>query len=295
MTVATRTLGQQVTERIVRVAIAVVGLLILRGVLSLMPMLRSNPVYTASWHGVSFYDLKNPRSPQDIWQALSDAQVQALLEEIQREENRLRAIGQQTDPGYALRVQNEILLGTYLAIFPITIVKAAVDTLIFAVLLLFARSLVSLFRTHYTKMPDLGLMISLCLVTCVVAIAYHSYQALAYPFLFPDNYAIYGWVFLILVLAPLVGLGLVVARNMDAITAFVMHSGSALAAAPSVSPLTRCSSCGQPISGGAKFCSDCGAAASAPTSTASARSVCPSCGAENPGSAKFCKECGHPM
>ena len=134
-------------------------------------------------------------------------------------------------------------------------------------------------------------MMSLGLVTIVVAIAYHSYQGIAYPFLFPDNYAIYGWVFLVLVLAPLVFLAVVVARNMDAITGAVMQSGSVLTAPPPVIT-AQCSNCGQPVTAGTKFCPNCGAAANSVRSSAAAKSICPSCGAENPGSAKFCKECG---
>ena len=202
-------------------------------------------------------------------------------------------MGRDVEPAtYALRLQNAILLGTKLAIFPITIAKAAVDTLIFAMILLFCRNLTVLFRSSYRKMPDLGLMMSLGLVTIVVAIAYRSYQGIAYPLLFPDNYAIYSWTFLVLVLVPLVFLAVVVARNMDAITGAVMQSGSVLTAlAPTPSVGTQCS-CGQVIAVGTKFCPNCGTASSPAQSTAAARSVCPSCGAENPGTAKFCKECG---
>lgn len=165
-----------------------------------------------------------------------------------------------------------------------------VDTIIFAMVLLFCRRLVYLYRFHYPKLPDLGLMMSLALATIVVAIAYHSYQGIAYPFLFPDNYSMYGWVFLVLVLAPLVFLGLAVARNMDALTDLVMHSGSTLAGPPP-GGATQCS-CGQAIAAGTKFCPNCGTVSSPAQSTAAARSVCPSCGANNPSTAKFCKECG---
>jgi hypothetical protein len=214
----------------------------------------------------------------------------AEVQEIEREQNALGRGG--IDPAtYALRLQNAILLGTKLAIFPITIAKAVVDTLIFVMILLFCRNLTLLFRSNYSRMPDLGLMMSLGLVTAVVAIAYHSYQGIAYPFLFPDNYAIYGWVFLVLVLAPLIFLAVVVARNMDAITGAVMQSGSVLAApAPMLTP--QCGNCGKPVAAGAKFCPHCGAASGPARSSAATRSVCPSCGADNPDSAKFCKECG---
>jgi ribosomal protein L40E len=288
-------LSQQVTESAVRVAIAIIGLLILRGILSLLPMLRTEPVYTASWQNTVLYGPSSPLLNENFPQGLSDAQLQWLadeIREIEREHQTLLRRGSGNPLTDAVSVQNAILLGTQLAIFPITIAKAAVDTLIFAMILLFCRSLVYLFRSNYPKMPDLGLMMSLCLVTAVVAIAYHSYQGLAYPFLFPDNYSIYGWVFLVLVLAPLVFLGVVVARNMDAITGAVMQSGSALAAPPPAIT-AQCSNCGQPVAAGTKFCPNCGSASSPARSSVAARSICPSCGADNPNSAKFCKECGH--
>lgn len=293
-----KSLSQQVTESAVRVAIAIIGLLILRGILSLLPMLRTEPVYTASWQNVPLY--MNPgQTVNKFWQDLANNQLPsndqfqwlaAEAQEIEREQNAVNREG--IDPAtYALRLQNAILLGTRLAIFPITIAKAAVDTLIFMMIILFCRSLTLLFRSNYRKMPDLGLMMSLGLVTVIVAIAYHSYQGVAYPFLFPDNYSIYGWVFLVLVLAPLIFLAVVVSRNMDAITGAVMQSGSALAAPPPVIT-AQCSNCGQPVAAGTKFCPNCGTASSPARPIVAARGVCPSCGAENPGSAKFCKECG---
>lgn len=102
---------------------------------------------------------------------------------------------------------------------------------------------------------------------------------------------LYGWIFLVLIAVPVVGIVALVWRNMDTITSLVMQSGSALADAPSVGAAVRCGSCGQPIAVGVKFCPNCGTASAMPT--LSVKSVCPSCGAENPGSAKFCKECGH--
>jgi ribosomal protein L40E len=102
---------------------------------------------------------------------------------------------------------------------------------------------------------------------------------------------LYGWTFLVLIAVPVVGIVVLVWRNMDTITSLVMQSGSALAGAPSVGAAIQCGSCGQPIAVGVKFCPNCGAASVVPT--VSAKSVCPSCGAQNPGSARFCKECGH--
>ena len=183
------------------------------------------------------------------------------------------------------------------AIYPINIAKAIVDTMIFALLLLFARSLVEPFRAEYAPMPDLGLMIGLGVVTAVVGMAYYSFLPVAYPLLFPDSEAIYGWVFLVLILLPLAGLAVVVARNLDALTALVMrsgsHSGAPLAGSAPV-PTVTCSKCNRAFSTGGKFCPHCGAAAEAPSVVAT-NTVCASCGADNPVGAKFCKACGQPV
>jgi ribosomal protein L40E len=289
-----KSLSKQVTESAVRVAIAIIGLLILRGILSLLPMLRTEPVYTAPWQNTALWGPNSPVATDNFWQSISgNDQLQWMVEEAREIEREQSLARRGVDPAaYALSLQNAILMGTRLAIFPITIAKAAVDTLIFAMVLLFCRNLAALFRSNYRKMPDLGLMMSLGLVTIIVAIAYHSYQGIAYPFLFPDNYAIYGWLFLVLVLAPLIYLAVVVARNMDAITGVVMQSGSVVTA-PRPLITAQCSNCGQQVIAGTKFCPNCGTASSPARSTAVASSVCPSCGADNPGTAKFCKECGH--
>ena len=216
-----RTVSRLVGEKIVRVSIAIVGLLLLRGILSVMPMLRSEPIYIASSPSPPSVDTVFPFPTQEIWRA--------LVEAARRTPGVVNA-----SPGAeaALKAQYETLMSANLAVFPITIAKAVVDTLIFVLLILFGRSLTDLFRFDYARFPDVGQIINLGIITAVVGIAYHSYQGLAYPFLFPDSVAIYGWVFLCLALAPLIALGVVVARNMDAITALVMQSGSALGARP---------------------------------------------------------------
>jgi|HubBroStandDraft_5_1064220.scaffolds.fasta_scaffold04127_6 hypothetical protein len=290
MTSETKTFGQQVAEKIVRVSIVIIGLLVLRGILSVMPMLRSAPVYVAV-PGVSMLDPQNPLFVEQMRQGLVDPKVQAIISQLQLQT--LEELQRTTQgPGASqLQIANEVLISAGLAIYPVTIAKAAVDTLIFATLSFFGLSLAALFRGEYARLPDLGQMMNLCILAAVVGIAYHSYRGLAYPLLFPDNEEVYGWVFVALALAPLVALGIVVARNMDAITAFVMRSGSRLAASPDVAA-RQCNSCGQPMTAVSKFCPQCGAASTETTSISSARKICRFCGADVSATARFCKECG---
>jgi hypothetical protein len=112
---------------------------------------------------------------------------------------------------------------------------------------------------------------------------------------------IYGWTFLILIALPVVGIVVLVSRNLDAFTDAVFHASSASSSSTHRSPAPvsapnavaeRCGSCGQPMAVRSKFCSNCGTPSSAPTVISSAQRSCSSCGADNPAAAKFCKECG---
>ena len=113
---------------------------------------------------------------------------------------------------------------------------------------------------------------------------------------------IYGWTFLILISIPVVGIVVLVSRNLDAFTEVVSHAtlfspstnrpSAVSASAPGPAATLSCSNCGQPMTADVKFCPNCGTTSSAPTSIASARKVCSSCGADNPANARFCKACG---
>ena len=52
-----------------------------------------------------------------------------------------------------------------------------------------------------------------------------------------------------------------------------------------------CSSCGEELPGGAKFCLSCGHPVTALTTS----HVCPTCHAGDPANARFCNECGTPV
>jgi len=268
------TLGHRVVEKSVRFGIAVVGLLVLRIILSALPMLQSPVMWMPS---VTNSTISNPLISGNPVQW---AQVQTAMSEALR-----------TALQGALPTQTSaLLIQSHMAIFPITIANAVVDTLIFLMLVLFGRDLASIFRSGYAKFPDLGRLLNLVLLTIIVALAYRSYQGIFYPLLWPDNLSIYGWVFLVLVLAPLVGIAVLVARNMDGLTAAVMHSGAS--ATTSSGPIVSVG-CGHTIEAGSKFCRTCGAPVNVAASTeTAAKKFCASCGAQNPVGAKFCRSCG---
>lgn len=119
----------------------------------------------------------------------------------------------------------------------------------------------------------------------------------------PQNGRLYDLIFLILIAAPIVGIVVIVFRNMDAITNLVFRAGQAAVAAPGTSGVPppfaagpRCAGCGAPMNPGAAFCPHCGAPAAQaqppPPGASAAARHCPACGAENVASARFCKQCG---
>lgn len=123
-----------------------------------------------------------------------------------------------------------------------------------------------------------------------------AYQRLA-VFKLRQSPDIYGWTFLLLSAIPVVGIVILGSRNLDRISELFLHkareatTGVQQDTAPATEAEARCNSCGQKMAVDAKFCPQCGAASRGTMPAAAARK-CPSCGTENSSTAKFCKECG---
>jgi hypothetical protein len=271
-------MGRQIGEKLLRVSIAIIGLLVLRLILSALPMLKNPVIYAPSAAGFPALGSQNVLGPDQL------AQMQAAFGNAVA-----GVLG-----GKLPEATSDYLMQAHLAIFPLTIAFALVDTLIFILLAIFGFSLASIIRARYAKFPDLGQIFNFGILTVVVAAAYYSYQGILYPLLWPNQLDLYGWAFLVLGLAPLAGVVILVARNMDRITGAVMRSGEKALEGPAAA---RCGNCGQALPSGSKFCQSCGGAAiavlSAPAS--SGRKFCPSCGAENPAGTRFCGGCGNSL
>lgn len=69
------TLSHRIAEASVRMGIAIVGLLVLRGIVSVMPMLRTEPIYGASVLGIPSADPQNPLSQDQLQRALTAGQL----------------------------------------------------------------------------------------------------------------------------------------------------------------------------------------------------------------------------
>jgi hypothetical protein len=110
---------------------------------------------------------------------------------------------------------------------------------------------------------------------------------------------LYGWLFLALILLPIVGIVVLVSRNLDSFTNAIFHAASSSWA--SGKPESRnvasdslnavCANCGAPT-GRSKFCQHCGAPSNVPTLVQPSARACSACGSSLPSGAKFCLECG---
>jgi hypothetical protein len=250
-------IGSEVGRRLVKTIIAVVGLLIIRLVLDNLPMLKEAKPILIG----------------------SNAQAQAVAQYFNS--GQLPQDIQQYGAGF---------------IFPISIANAVVDTLIFAMLIGSAVGFNGLIRARSKRLPEGGVIILLLVLTVIVALAYKSYMGVIPPLL-QSQANLYGWVFLILGLLPLIGLIVVASRNLDALTEVIFNSTSRVAVGGvpqtvATESLATCPKCSATIAVGAKFCGSCGAPA--PVSV-SAGVFCPECGTKNESGAKFCKSCGKPI
>ena len=281
-------LGPELGKRAVRFALTIVGLLILRAILGALPMLANASVIGESM-----------MSPLVIADAVVDTLILVVL--LQFGFSMGRAVGENSSrfPD----VGKIILLATLVVVLLIAYRQYETPT---ACLIVSPSDLSKVGQSHDAPinleqmLPDLGQMIrgiARTQVNLATGTTLAAYQRLAVIVLRqpPD---IYGWVFLILIAVPVVGIVVLVSRNLDAFTEVVFHaaspfrSRSVVAGSAAGSPSTvQCSNCGQPMTAG-KFCPNCGTASSSPTSIESARKVCPSCGADNSAAARFCKECG---
>ena len=289
---------RQLGEKVLRVVIAIVGLLVLRVVLSALPVVNhAAPLYpqvwTDVWEGVVDPSRPEPR-PTEIQNAIqktfgdnSPIILDSLRKAIETEVGR-----NQNDRSLVLSAYQHWLISAHLALFPITIAHAVIDTLVLLILILFGTELRNLYRSGYPRFPDAGQILNMCVLTLAAAIAYISYQGVLYPLIGADGQQAYDWIFLLIGLAPLIGAGVLAARNMDRLTALIMRPEprNSLVA----TGMTACARCTHTMQAGTKFCPDCGAAAALPNTVPAPRH-CSSCAAENLFAAKFCRECGQPM
>ncbi len=283
--------GSEFGKKAIRVAITVVGLLILRAILGALPMLAN-----ASAIGSSLV------TPLVIADAIVDTLLLVVL--LQFGVATGRSLGEKStrfpDVGRIISLATLVVV--------LLIAYRQYETPV-ACLLVSPADLTKLGQTAQSVnldqiAPGFSQMlqgIARAEVKMVTGTTLAAFQSAAVMVLRqpPD---IYGWAFLILIAIPVVGIVVLVYRNLDGFTEAIFHAASpspstsrpstASRAAADAPAAVQCTECGQSIAIGTKFCPNCGAASSAPTSIASARKLCSSCGADNPATARFCRECG---
>jgi len=173
----------------------------------------------------------------------------------------------------------------------LTIGGAVVDTIIFILIFRFSFELERLSQERARALPDAGRMIRIAVWIIIIALAYNAYSDIAYAFLKRDLW-IYSVGCLILVAIPVLLLGMLVYKNLEQITDWVIGGvrkggGEGLV----------CQACGRVLARGAKFCSGCGVEVPV-IETAKiepAAAPCSQCGAVPSPDAQFCPGCGAPL
>lgn len=271
---------REVGKRLVKVVIAVLALLMIRVIMDHLPMLKNASPIVVGGNSLQTTNMsQNASEAYSAW--LSSLRSNPTSADMQRAAQEVA----RSCSGVGM-------------IFPISIANAIVDSLIFVVLILSAMGFKRLIQAQSRRLPEGGVMILLLVLTIVVALAYGSYDGIFPPLLGTDA-NLYGWFFLVLGLVPLVGLIVVGARNMDAVTEVIFASASrTLAGSSQAQPVLAgapalCQKCGSVLELGVKFCSSCGAPVV--VARAQAEKFCSSCGAKNSPNAKFCQGCGKPL
>jgi hypothetical protein len=245
----------------VRVAIIVVALLLVRALVDQLPMLRhARPIVVTA------------ALPLDQQQFLMRIQAQQLQSGQMFPDDQMFG----WLPGY---------------IQPVSLANAAIDTLTFIAILLGAADLSRQIRRHAGRLPELGTMTFLVILSAITGLAYRSYAAVAMPLLGID-YVFYDWLFLILGIAPILTAVLIGYRKLDVITDIVLqvlYKLVSAAGAAHQTHTTNCQNCGKALTPGGRFCAACGT----PASGDEARpAFCASCGARNDGLSGRCTNCG---
>jgi hypothetical protein len=134
---------------------------------------------------------------------------------------------------------------------PAMIVQVVVDTLILAAMLRFGFQLSGTIRAGSQFFPEGGTIWNLFIITLVAAAAQNVYSELGQALL-RENFPLYGWVFLVLILLPLACALVLAALKVNAITEAFFRAVHAAA--------RKCPFCAARISAKAKFCEECGQA-----------------------------------
>lgn len=276
--------ARRITEQCIKYGIAIGGLLIIRAIASALPMLKyADPL----WHRSAEKLAATKALPPSLsaWAGMLQS-LQKAAQATHFQKGLLAATYARGGPQAADTLLKG-MMALNVAIFPVTVVRVVLDTVILILLLRLGYEIGRELKDNLKRLPVLGQVVNLSVAILVVFLAYDAYQGIFYPLMGPENVAYYGWVFLAIGSIPLLGIVVNVSKNIDAITGVIFSSAQAMAGA------LKCTNCGRPLTAVAKFCPYCGTTAERPSAAiASERRFCASCGVENPPGSRFCKGCG---
>lgn len=270
----------EITKKVIMLILAVGGLLVVRAIVDVLPMIRNaQPIV-----------LSTSVLKKDIG-VLPIAGTLEKFRQVEKQPNgglALSLMHKDYRELYGQMQRHPRMLAGMGIILPSSIADAIIDTLIFISILSIVQGIRSLMMYSSTRFPEGGTLVFFAAILIVVAWAYGAYEPIALP-LMGRSSGIYGWTFLVLGLAPVAGIVAVLYRNIDAITGLVFSSAQTTLA-------QRCPKCRKPIESNADFCGECGfqlRTAVPPMSRENQK--CPHCAQENSPEAKFCRNCGKPL
>ena len=272
----------EITKKVIMLIVAVGGLLVVRAVVDVLPMIRNaQPIV------LSASVLK-----KDVGVVPIAGTLQRLMQTETQNKGGARlssAFRQQYRELYRLMQRHPLSLAAMGIILPSSIANAIIDTIIFISILSIVQGSRSLMMYSSTRFLDGGTLILFFALLIVVVWAYGAYQPLVLP-LMGRSSGIYGWIFLVLGLVPVAGIMMVLYRNIDAITGLVFSSAQTTFA-------QRCPRCRKPTESNADFCGECGLQLKTAVQPPMSREtrICPHCAQKNGPEAKFCRNCGKPL
>ena len=270
----------EITKKVIMLILAVGGLLVVRAIVDALPMIRNAQPIVLSTRVLK----------KDIG-VLPIAGTLEKFRQVEKQPNvglTLSLVHKDYRELYRQMQRHPHMLAGMGIILPSSIANAIIDTLIFISILSIVQGIRSLMMYSSARFPEGGTLVFFAAILAVVAWAYGAYEPIALP-LMGRSSGIYGWIFLVLGLAPVAGIVMVSYRNIDAITGLVFSSAQTTLA-------QRCPRCRKPIESNADFCGECGfqlRTAVQPVSRQNQK--CPHCAQENSPEAKFCRNCGKPL
>lgn len=278
-----------IVKKLIRIFIAVVGLIILMGIFNALPMIKNTPPIIIGSYSEHYFRKNFPSY------SFEKGYSNVIAAEIAK--GRLPFFNgagfsyRKPTPSNVARVNasNYALKIPVAYILPASIVDASFATIIFAFLIVSFTQIAGLIKANSRSFPEFGMMMLYAILIIIVTFAGGSYYNVLLPLIGLGYANLYEWLFLLLGILPLIGIIVIGSRNLDTMTEILFSSSKKALESSTV----LCPDCGSQVEKGIRFCPHCGYDMSSINMQFVKK--CPSCGTENKSDAKFCKGCGKPI